>query len=1497
MKEKNIKNSHYLSISYKILINSKIVLFFIFLLDILSIFLQLIEIYYNEYQLNDIKKIINFSPLTKFLIIINTLPILIKFIIYVIIILTILIISYIFNNYRFKKNLFIIIILNCSELLFYRVFSLFIFNYLFTFEDIYLIVNIIITIPYILMLYFNFHYNHLYFFFPSFISYPFDSFSMIIDLHFLFMKIFLSISTNNSNERINKLCFFLAIFTFFILLLYLSYIMINKSYYLMNNCLLNKSRFSILLSFFFILIFILVNGRSEILNIYFIACYINIFLICLFIINYFYVPYQFSKFDKDDNIENIFYYFFILDRDKNKYLLIEEKIEQHISKCNRCNLCKKYNKIKNKNLQELDFYKIISNNKNHLYNLVNKILRSIKINGKKSLANNSYFLINIIYVYCISINQNDYNLILNSELLFEIINSENQFFLEDYKASLNNIRFTNDFFIKANKILQIINEIFEEKKANTKLEKVFILAENLQNFKYKENKSNINNVNNANYNGSNIQGLPNCHNLLTISSLFYEELYNEPISNSGILIRDSPNILEELNNQNYKNSKQITLQINIQSFNVKIIRAGGQMCKYENNNFFDFFPSLFKNNQINYMKNILLHSNENLKINTKQNNKKIKKKTSEKQYINLLFVIEEKEDNEIYYKLLKLKLSLIFLTHINNKIYLNGIYMIDDNIILTEQKKDEEIILHFGKKELIGNNIKNKNKNNIISKNKNKKFYNGKIIAKDHSFYVGCKKYNIYHILSSKRASNTNKSNSFKRTLININRLEEQNSSSNSMENKIYIFNDLSSQTSSTESIMTKNALNYNKSNKNIKNHDQITSQYKYIGYVLIYSFIGLFAFIIIQFIVLNYYRNDFHQIIRFYFLFKDYSIIYNHLFFSILSLACTANSPNSFDCRNNIKIMSNILVNNTDISDELITSFYIDFSQIFFEANEVLVEMINNRLNRLANYLSKEQSNINYFNAYKTHYLINQILSENKIILSIKEENITFTDFILLVTSRFSILTKDIKDYNKPIYILNKTGTETFNNVLIKDNEKLTSFQENVYLMILDCKSFIEQIDFMINEIAMRMVVVQVRIQRLLYIFIYLSLIFVIIIIILLIIYILIYYFLIFKILKYIFYSLKETIGETTVKDIIKKKLDNLKLLILFYENDINKTIDELNRIYDEYKYNCNAKLKEESKLYKRQGTKEISNIANTKKENFIKSIKKLKKYQIIKYSKRKKIYLYSLYLIILMTIIIYIIINVIWSIYYQKGDIMTKWIPLTSDISIYTDKLMITFLLMIYNNQTLEEISMNYETNDYISYIYKKLTNLYEAEKYIDSISTITKLNNINEDYNCSTFYESINNEFFDNLQIKFKDRQEQLNNTIIKFCESSNIMEFKNYKTIYLQIFNSIKIGMENYNNKQYSDIINFMDKYEIYKIEILYLLTYVFLLDILNQNVESAMMLMSDKMRDNIIITMIILIILLIFFIFFTFFIYLRNVNNDSQRFIQIKNILKVCNINE
>jgi hypothetical protein len=244
-----------------------------------------------------------------------------------------------------------------------------------------------------------------------------------------------------------------------------------------------------------------------------------------------------------------------------------------------------------------------------------------------------------------------------------------------------------------------------------------------------------------------------------------------------------------------------------------------------------------------------------------------------------------------------------------------------------------------------------------------------------------------------------------------------------------------------------------------------------------------------------------------------------------------------------------------------------------------------------------------------------------------------------------------------------------------------------------------------------------------------------------------------------------------------------------------------------------------------------------------------------------------------------------------------MVKWIPLTEEASIDTNRFVINYLLMIYNNQTLDEISSVYESKDYISYVYRKLTNLYEAEKYTDSLSSLFSIKKVKSIYNCTFFYENLENEIFNNLKMKFKENQEQLSNTIIMLCEWSNVMKFKNYITFYLQFFNLIQSGMENYKNEQYSDIINFIDEQELYKIEILYILTYIYLLDILNQNVENTMMVMVYKMKENLIITIIFFIVLLIFFILIIFFIYIRNVNKDYQSFIRMKNIFKVCNVND
>jgi len=345
MKNGKLINSHYLSISCQALVKRRIVHYILFCAELYYLFFIILDLYSKDFKINQTTKINN--PFLFLVIIISQLPMEIRFIIYFIFMLFIFVIYFVLNFKRVKINIIIKVLVNATELILYRLLSMLMFNYLCILKGIYLYINITTTAFYVFILLSNFYQNHLFSFFPNLVNYPYDKFSMIIDIHGLIIKIFISISTMISNRNISILFFILSICILITLLLYLTYLMLYKSYYIMNNCSLNKMRYSIILSICITILFILIIDKKDITNIYYVIIYINIFLSCTFICS-FYDPYKFCKFDKDDNEENIFYYFFILNRNKNKFLLIEEKIQIHLSRCQRCNLCKKYNQIQAK---------------------------------------------------------------------------------------------------------------------------------------------------------------------------------------------------------------------------------------------------------------------------------------------------------------------------------------------------------------------------------------------------------------------------------------------------------------------------------------------------------------------------------------------------------------------------------------------------------------------------------------------------------------------------------------------------------------------------------------------------------------------------------------------------------------------------------------------------------------------------------------------------------------------------------------------------------------------------------------------------------------------------------------------------------------------------------------------------------------------------------------------------------------------------------------------
>ena len=150
---------------------------------------------------------------------------------------------------------------------------------------------------------------------------------------------------------------------------------------------------------------------------------------------------------------------------------------------------------------------------------------------------------------------------------------------------------------------------------------------------------------------------------------------------------------------------------------------------------------------------------------------------------------------------------------------------------------------------------------------------------------------------------------------------------------------------------------------------------------------------------------------------------------------------------------------------------------------------------------------------------------------------------------------------------------------------------------------------------------------------------------------------------------------------------------------------------------------------------------------------------------------------------------------------------------------------------------------------------------------------------------------------LKKKFHEDEKKLIYTMIYVIFFNIfIMIFHNFKTVYLQLFTQVKTSMEYFENKEYNDIIKYIDEHNVVKNEILYLIIYNYVMDIMYQNIKSALLIMDHILYLNINYFSIFLFIVLLFLIISINLVYFRNVNKDCKKFIHISKIFKVCNTN-
>ena len=244
-------------------------------------------------------------------------------------------------------------------------------------------------------------------------------------------------------------------------------------------------------------------------------------------------------------------------------------------------------------------------------------------------------------------------------------------------------------------------------------------------------------------------------------------------------------------------------------------------------------------------------------------------------------------------------------------------------------------------------------------------------------------------------------------------------------------------------------------------------------------------------------------------------------------------------------------------------------------------------------------------------------------------------------------------------------------------------------------------------------------------------------------------------------------------------------------------------------------------------------------------------------------------------------------------------QWVDLSKGLSTSTNLLMTNFLIMVFTNQSFAELSSKLPNKDYISYVYNNLKDLYEAGELAKNFQNLLLYTERTIKYDCEKFYLNLDYPYFNLLLEKYKLNNETDNFyfTLYFFCEISHVMNFKNYKTVYLQYFNLIDNVMQKMVNGEYLDIFEFIIYDDIAGIEVLYFIVYTYLLDLMNINIQNIFENILDEINTKIDILGIIFLVAYAHLIISIYFTFTRNIDNECRTFIQMKKIFRICNINE
>ena len=1513
---KKIKIDNYFSNSYRRLIRSKIIHFLFLLIDFILVVSQEIDIFIRDFRLSNKKneEEIVVSPIVLLVSKFNNMPIYINMSIIILSILIFDSIYIILCNIDFKENHKILyIVMNFFDIIYFRVFILFFYTLLFSLSNLYLLLSITISLPHSYLIINNYLYNHLYYYVPEFIDYPYDEFSSRFDLFLFTIKIVISIASVSHNVDLGRLLFLISFAIKIFFCFYFIDKLIHQSHLFMKNTFLNKIKLALLFSHMFNVFTSVFIFKKNLF--YFLYIFINLGIILIFMgfLLFAYDPFSFINIGNKSSKDNILFYLNIINEKNDILFLIENKLHKHFKVCGLCHLCKKYMNyriehqsdkkanekeyanekqllIQSKNdikIDDTDLFNILYDEKSKYFKLIRLVEIEYKKHGKNIFNNNAYYYINLLYLIYSDYQNKSITLSLNEKIILEIINRENFSFLEKHQLQIKQLLLCKEFIYLGKKALSLIKDILMNEQKLSRMNKLIELSEILKKMKNKKYRSKILNYKNDNLNVS--------KNLLLSCSIIYEEIFNTTISNSQIPIRDNIQILEDIFRLSNKNNI-ITLDVDLIKYDCTIIRAGRGLSSHINQNFYDLFPNVFKQYQIDlFLESIFKgFKDENKKKDIKENKNNINQKDiikdkNKSNFVEIMLLINEKMYNKTYYHLLTLKLTPFFNNDNSHYILFNGTYIINKSIIvsnidITHRNECDEMV--FG--------VSNKDLENIAESSfiKLKKFISlqssiGNKLIKIMSFRISMRLYNIYKI-DGNREGEIKKADSIKRRII---AKETENSNEEQMVNEqMKIYKETSSMTSSAQASLYSKGINPMRVNK-LKNENIINyGSLDLIKKIIYSSFIIVVLIFILEFI---YYKNlsitltNNHNSFAIY---RGFYKLYYQLFASILAVSCIPETLNSSTCRNYISIFNKVY--STKYPDK-----HFDFTQLLLIQNEIYAQQLvdeKNNIIKMNDYLGEERYD-KLFNAKIKYIQINQNTINKKIVFSTKEVELHFFDALLILCNSFVILTEDKNNtLTQPIYFLNKRENP-FTNLI--NQGKVTSYQEEVYKLILNYKYFSNQFSIINEEMFQTLSVKSNLLKTIIYLTLSFNTFLFLIVVFLVYLFLISFNKVVKRLINYIIMVINtNNDDDINFKSIFTQKIENLEIILELYKTSPLEAIHNLNKLY--FKYNQNLLEKNKNKV--NDNKKNIKNV-----QEKIQKVHKVIKRKDIDILNLNNKYYCILKVIIILIIILFCSFVILWIDYFSKRRKLFNIIYKNNRIEESCYKSINMYSLMIFNNYTIEEISnyMGYtningetDSNAIFENFYQDLYLLFDLEKDQINMKTLHKDFEDTTEFNCTNIFINFHYDVIERVDNEIKDLN--IKERLHEICVTSHINEFKNLKTIFERHFQFIKNGMLSLTDFSYEGLNENLNNTLIGRLSLFFFTVTAYIIEVTSRipHKESIKKLM-DLLWNRILISEITFFSFEFFFVIIILSFYIFDINKYCNQLFLLKKTFNIFESHE